>query len=117
MFANSSFDVAKNKFDCYRVKDCIKIFCKDLRDHAMKLIGYKKKKEMILLTYKENNSYEKQKVCYLCQKVFSTDNIKGVAFSGAALNKKYHKVRDHFHYTGKFRGAAHSICNLRYKKH
>ena len=81
----------------------------------MKLIDYKKKKEMILLTYKENNSYEKQKVCYLCQKVFSTDNIKGVAFSGAALNKKYHKVRDHFHYTGKFRGAAHSICNLRYK--
>ena len=30
-------------------------------------------------------------------------------------NKKYHKVRDHCHYTGKYRGAAHDICNLRYK--
>ena len=30
-------------------------------------------------------------------------------------NKKYHKVRDHCHYTGKFRGAAYNICNLRYK--
>ena len=25
------------------------------------------------------------------------------------------KVRDHCHYTGKFWGAAHSECNLRYK--
>ena len=25
------------------------------------------------------------------------------------------KVRDHCHYTGKYRGAAHNICNLRYK--
>ena len=25
------------------------------------------------------------------------------------------KVRDHCHYTGKFRGPAHNICNLRYK--
>ena len=25
------------------------------------------------------------------------------------------KVRDHCHYTGKYKGAAHSICNLQYK--
>ena len=29
--------------------------------------------------------------------------------------KKQQKVRDHCHYTGKYRGAAHNICNLRYK--
>ena len=27
----------------------------------------------------------------------------------------YHKVRDHCHYTRKFRGATHNICNLQYK--
>ena len=80
----------------------MKRFCKDLREHAMKIIDYEKK--MIPLTNGENKSYEKQKVCYICKKGFSTDN-----------DKKYHKVRDHCHYTGKFRGAAHNICNLRYK--
>ena len=30
-------------------------------------------------------------------------------------DKKYHKVKDHCHYTGKHIGAAHDICNLRYK--
>ena len=29
-------------------------------------------------------------------------------------DKKYHKNRDHFHYTGEYRDAVHSICNLRY---
>ena len=29
--------------------------------------------------------------------------------------KKHHKVRDHCHYTGNYRGAAHNIRNLRYK--
>ena len=30
-------------------------------------------------------------------------------------DKKHHKVRDHCHYLGKYRGATHNICNLRYK--
>ena len=61
---------------------------------------------MIPLTDKENKSYKEQKVCYICKKRFSTNDDD---------NKKYQKVRDPCHYTGKFRGAAHSICNLRYK--
>ena len=31
------------------------------------------------------------------------------------FDKNYQKVRDNCHYTGKVRGAAHSICNLNYK--
>ena len=30
-------------------------------------------------------------------------------------DKKQQNVKDHCHYTGKYRGAAHNICNLRYK--
>ena len=31
-----------------------------------------------------------------------------------ANDKNYKKVRDHCHFTGKYRGAAHSICNLKF---
>ena len=31
-----------------------------------------------------------------------------------AKDKKYCKVRDHCHYTEEYRGAAHSICSLKY---
>ena len=76
----------------------------DLREHATKIINYEKK-EMIPLTKKEEKKHNKQKVCYICRKGFNTDDS----------NKRYHKVRDHCHYTGKYRGAAHDICNVRYK--
>ena len=65
----------------------------------------KKGKEMIPLINEENKSYPKQKVCYICKKEFSTDGN----------DKKYYKVRDHYHYTGKYRVTAHNIWNLRYK--
>ena len=79
----------------------MEMFCKDLRNQAMKRINYEKK-EMIPLTNEGKESYKMQKVCYICQKEFSID-------------KKYRKVRDHCHYTRKFRGAAHNNWNLRYK--
>ena len=31
------------------------------------------------------------------------------------IHRKNPKVRDHCHYTGKYRGAAHRNCNLQYK--
>ena len=56
----------------------MKKFCKALREHATKIINYEKK-EMIPLTDKENKSYEKQNVCYICTKEFNTDeNDKNV---------------------------------------
>ena len=64
---------------------------------------------MIPLTDNENKFYEEQKECHICQKEFCYDKNEKKKF------KIYQKVRDHCHYTGKFRGAAHSICNLNYK--
>ena len=52
---------------------------------------------MMPLTKKEEENYNNQKVCYICKK----KNDKS--------DKKHYKVRDHCHYTCKYRGAAHNI--------
>ena len=56
--------------------------------------------EMIPLTEEENRSYENQKRCHKCGKLFTKDDKK---------------VRDHCHFTGKYRGATHKKCNMNYK--
>ena len=56
-------------------------------------------KKMLPLTKKEQSEFKNAKICWICQK---------------GLEGK--KVRDHCHFTGKFRGAAHNKCNLQFKK-
>ena len=67
LFTHCSFDLTKNKLDCYRGRDCIERFCQDLKDHATEIINYEKS-EMIPLTDEENKPRKKQKVCYICKK-------------------------------------------------
>ena len=55
---------------------------------------------MIPLTNEENKSCRKQKVSCICKK---------------SLVLKYYKVKDYCHCYGTYRGAAHNVCNLRYK--
>ena len=61
IFTHCSFDESKNKLNYYRGDDCMKKFCKDLREHSTKIINYEKKK-MISLTTEEKVHYNKQKV-------------------------------------------------------
>ena len=41
-----SFNGIENKHDVYRGEDCIKSFCKSLREHNMKIINFEKKKNI-----------------------------------------------------------------------
>ena len=102
IFTSCSFDESKNELNYYRGKDCMKKFCKDLKKHATRIINHEKQK-IIPLTKEEKINYNDQQICYIYKKEFEKSD------------KKHHKVRDHCHYTGKYRGAAHNICNLRYK--
>ena len=44
LFTYCSFDVKKNNLDYYIGQDCMKKFCKDLKEHAKKIIKHEKKK-------------------------------------------------------------------------
>ena len=102
-----SLDKSKNERKYYRGEDGMKIFGKDLKDQATKIIK-SEKKEMIPLTDEEKETHENQKTCYICEKEFFTDK-------NSKEFRKMQKVRNYCHYTGKYRGAAHSNCNLNYK--
>ena len=103
LVTHCSFDENNNGIDYYRGKDCLKKFCQDLRKQAKSIVDYEKK-EMIKLTQEEQYKHDCfLLIAFLCKKTFFED-----------AKNNYIKVRDHCHYTGKYRGAAHKICNLMY---
>ena len=53
----------------------------------------------MLLTQEEEITFKKAKYCNICEEELGKD-----------------RVRDHCHFTGKYRGAAHNKCNLKCRK-
>ena len=77
--------------------------CESLRKHAKNIIDFEKK--VLPLTKEELKSHQDVKVCYICGKRI---------LKKFANDENYQKVRDHCHYTDKYKNAAHSICNLKF---
>ena len=58
---------------------------------------------MKLLTKEQQKSYDNEKIYSICKEKLENKYLK---------DKKYCKVKGHCHYIRKYKGAAHSICNL-----
>ena len=54
----------------------------------------------------EEERFDKETKCWICKEEFKKDDD----------DKNNEKVRDHCHFTGRYRGAAHSLCNLKNRK-
>ena len=83
----------------YRGTNCVDKSCKQIISEAKRLYSSFPEVPMLPLTKKQSKEHKKASKCHIC--------FKGFGDKG--------KVRDHCHYTGEYRGAAHFGCNLRYK--
>ena len=93
-----SFRSIENKNDVYRCKYSIKKFCQYLREHAMKIINFKKKK-LKLLAKEQQESYENAKLyitiymLYYINRYISKEKLENKYLK----DKRYRTVRDHCH--------------------
>ena len=78
-------------------EDVIDIFIKWLEEDV-KAIANIKPKQMIF-TEEDRKQFNKASDCWICGEELGND-----------------RVRDHCHYTGRYRGPAHNSCNLKYRK-
>ena len=76
------------------------VFVKNLAKITNKLYNdFYRYPETLKLTKQEQASFDKAETCHICKKELQSD-----------------KVRDHCHFTGQYRGAAHNSCNLQCRK-
>ena len=83
-------------------EDVAKIFVEKLAE-AVKIIynDFYRRPKKLYITEEQEKSFKEAKNCYICNK---------------EIEKGKNKVRDHCHFTGEYRGAAHNSCNLKCRK-
>ena len=86
----------------YTGQNAEQIFLKYLEEDIKMIANIPKRS--IIFKDKERAQFNEETRCWICKGEFD-DKDK---------NKK--KVQDHCHFTGRYRGAAHNLCNLNYRK-
>ena len=85
----------------YRGKICVEKFLEYIKEEVRRLYEKFPQKPMIELTDASKREHKAAENCHICLKEFNDPKNK--------------KVRDHCHYTGLNRGAAHNNFNVKYR--
>ena len=80
--------------------DVPKKFVESLESTLREIVELYDNPKKMIYGKEEKRVYKNELQCYICQREFDSED------------KKLVKVRDHCHLTGRYRGAAHSECNL-----
>ena len=79
-------------------EDVSLIFCEKLEESIHEIYKKTKFPHKIIMSDLDRVNFSKATHCHICEQSLGDDS-----------------VRDHCHLTGKYRGAAHNECNLKYK--
>ena len=91
----------------YTGEDSAQKFVKMLEQDIRK--NFKIPPKKMIFTDEDMRDFNEATTCWICNEEFNDiPNENGY--------KRNEKVRDHCHFTGRYRGAAHNICNLTYRK-
>ena len=77
--------------------DAVDVFIKWLEKDVKAIANIEEKK--MIFTEEDRKQFNKASDCWICGEELGND-----------------RVRDHCHYTGRYRGPAHNKCNLKYRK-
>ena len=94
-------EVYEPKLVSYTGEDAVQKFVEMLEGDIREITSIPEKK--MIFRKEEAEQFNKETRCWICNETFTGD-IKNC------------KVRDHCHFTGRYRGAAHKICNFFYRK-
>ena len=99
IYSKFAYGEVKDPLKLYRGKDCVQVFCDYTKKEVRRLYHMFAEKPMELLTSEEWKGYNQATKCHICFKPFEEINPK---------------VRDHYHYNGKYRGPTHRNCSVSY---
>ena len=95
--------IFKQRYETYTGTDVVKWFLQRMLTIRDEIISLLQDKQDLIMTPADWQAFHQARTCWIC----------GCPFDPRKMEDK---VRDHDHLSGKFRGAAHSICNLKLHK-
>ena len=94
-------------------KECAKQFLSHLKKVEYQVFDRIRNPKSIIMTEEDQKDFDEAKVCHICKQEFSCSD-GDLTYPSQKDTPALQKVRDHDHFDGKFRGAAHHRCNLQY---